>query len=598
MTAFNLRAVQVHLVENFDDARDFQRWLARDAESCLGVDIESTGLNAWDVGAAIRLVQFGDTRQGWAIPYEQWRGMVLEVLNTWPGEFILHNLAFEARWFAVHGDGYRFPLERTHDTMIAAQVIDPSKSAALKPLADTHLDRRASAGQHALKVAMDKYKWGWADIPVNFPDYWTYGALDPVLTVALHHKFQPLVGPGGRFSQIYDLEMATRHIVSDMEIRGARVDLEYSEQQADRLDKVHDEMIEWGEATYGINLASTKRLGWLIEELGGVIAARTYTGLPKVDKDQLQFLINDQSKPELSTLAQNVLDMRQSGKTAEAYFRNFLLYADSDAIIHPEVRTMGARTGRMSVGNPALQQVPKGSALVRNAFIPREGNALISTDFSQIEMRLMAHFSDDAGLIETFREADATGGDFFVAMGAAIYGDPTFSKKDPRRSLVKNVMYGKAYGAGVAKMASSAGVPLEQMQVVAEGIDSQYPGLRRMMKKVEGLGADRARYEGQGYVTTPYGRRLPCDDEKTYTLVNYLLQGHAAEVFKKSLIDLDAAGFGPYFLLPIHDEILVDMPIDLVADAMHEIPEVMKNTTDYKVDILAESEGPLDRWQK
>jgi DNA polymerase-1 len=291
--------------------------------------------------------------------------------------------------------------------------------------------------------------------------------------------------------------------------------------------------------------------------------------------------------------------MRKNAKIASTYFANLVETArlyDGGYYVHANIRTLGARTSRMSISDPPLQQLPKSSPLVRRAFIPRHGRKIISTDYSQIEMREMAHFSEDAGLVEAFRHADATGGDFFVEMGKQIYSQPDFQKKDKRRGLVKNTMYGSAYGAGVAKMAESAGVLVTEMEPVVRQIAATFPGLKRFQKDIERLARSRENNEGQGYVITPFGRRLPCDEGKAYTLVNYLLQGHAAEIFKKSLVELDAAGFGEWMLLPVHDEIVMDMPDDLVKDALVEVPRIMENTTDYRVPIYAEAEGPFDDW--
>jgi DNA polymerase-1 len=157
-------------------------------------------------------------------------------------------------------------------------------------------------------------------------------------------------------------------------------------------------------------------------------------------------------------------------------------------------------------------------------------------------------------------------------------------------------MYGKAYGAGIGKMAESAGVPYSQMEPVVHAVDSRYPGIRRFMKSIEDVGMRRLRSEGQGYVITPYGRKLPCDDDKIYALTNYLHQGHAAEIFKRSLIDLDMAGWGDYMVLPVHDEILLDVPETLVEEAMNSVPKVMSNMADYVVPLTAEAEGPFDNW--
>jgi DNA polymerase-1 len=129
-------------------------------------------------------------------------------------------------------------------------------------------------------------------------------------------------------------------------------------------------------------------------------------------------------------------------------------------------------------------------------------------------------------------------------------------------------------------------------------LERTYPGIRSFMKQIENVGRTREAGEGQGYVVTPYGRRLPCDEDKYYTLVNYLLQGHAAEIFKQSLVDLDHSGWGEFMILPVHDEILMDVPDELVAEALVEVPRAMGNTRDYAVPITAESEGGFTRWSE
>lgn len=250
----------------------------------------------------------------------------------------------------------------------------------------------------------------------------------------------------------------------------------------------------------------------------------------------------------------------------------------------------------MSVAAPPAQQLPKNDTTIRRAFIPRDGNVIIATDFAQVEMRLLAHFSKDPDLQQAFRTADETGGDFFVEMGKAVYSDPGFQKSDKRRGLIKSTAYGLCYGAGTAKMAETAGVPVDQMKAAVDALTSRFPGIRSFMREVEHLGVQRERTTGQGYIVTPYGRRLPCDDGKAYTLTNYSLQGHAAEYFKRSLVALDAAGWGDAMLLPVHDEIVMDLSAGDAEQALHDVPRIMENRTDYGVDILAESDGPFAAW--
>jgi DNA polymerase-1 len=196
-----------------------------------------------------------------------------------------------------------------------------------------------------------------------------------------------------------------------------------------------------------------------------------------------------------------------------------------------------------------------------------------------------------------FRDADATGGDFFVGLGKQIYNDENFSKKDPRRGLVKGTMYGSAYGSGIQKMAETAGVTYDQMAEVAEGVFSTFPGIKGFMAEIERLGSKREKEEEIGYVVTPMGRRLPCDPGRVYSLTNYMLQGTAAELMKKAIVRLDAAGYSDLMCMPIHDEMVFSVPEVDALEAMNDIQEVMSYCDgEFAVDLPAEAEGPLDRW--
>jgi DNA polymerase-1 len=277
---------------------------------------------------------------------------------------------------------------------------------------------------------------------------------------------------------------------------------------------------------------------------------------------------------------------------SNSYFKNFLTM-HNDGVVHPSVKTMGARTGRMSVTSPALQTIPKDDAMgVRKAFLPRNpGEILISCDYSQVEMRLLAHFSGDAALQAAFKEADLTGGDFFVSIGRQVYNDPTFSKKDPRRGLMKGVMYGAAYGSGIQKMADTAGVTFEEMKKVSDDIFAVYPGIKRFMKETEALGEMREASEGVGYIVTGTGRHIPADKGKMYTLTNYTLQGTAAELMKKAIVRLDAAGYGQFMLMAIHDEMIFSLPPEMVEKALPEIEALMSYVDgEFDVDLPAEPE--------
>lgn len=579
----------LHLVTSIDEAYEMKRWLG-ERRDVLGLDTETSGLDPHEPGAKLRLVQIGDHETGWAIPWEQWGGAAMECINAWEGPIALHNAAFDVRWLKVHA-GWQPPWHRIHDTMIMAQIDNPLGSGALKQLAKLHVDRRATAGEVLLKEAMAKQGWGWDTIPVDFGPYWEYGALDPLITAQLYAHFRTDL----KYPRVYDLEMGARRVVSQMEENGARIDVEYCETKYRELTEYVDAAKAWARENWGVSITSAAQLvKFFSERIGVEITRTTASGAPSVDKYMLKMFANGDNETA-AQVAQFILKVRHAEKMSGTYFANFL-GMHRDGILHPSIKTLGARTGRMSMTNPALQTLPKGEALVRDAFIPHEGHALVSCDYSQVEMRLMAHFSEDANLQRAFIDADASGGDFFVTLGRDIYNDPNFSKADKRRGLVKNTLYGKAYGAGVAKMAETAGVPEPQMRSVVEAVDAAYPGLKRFQSQVEDLGVRRERDEGQGYVVTPFGRRLPCDENRVYSLTNYLLQGHAAEVLKDALVRMDAAGLGPYLLLPVHDEVIASVPREDYEEVSRLIGESMSVREGYAVPMPADPEGPLERW--
>jgi DNA polymerase-1 len=384
-----------------------------------------------------------------------------------------------------------------------------------------------------------------------------------------------------------------------MEYNGMRVDLEYSQKRYDELVQKVKNAKEWAKENWGVGIGSAPQLvKFFRDELKAKfdVFSKT-TGNPSVDKTQLELFAASED-PVVAGVAKYIVDVRNADKMSSTYFKNFLEMND-ESIVHPQIRTMGARTGRMSVTAPALQTLPKDDSMgVRNAFISRNpGEILISCDYSQVEMRLLAHFSGDPALQAAFREADETGGDFFVTIGRQIYNDPNFSKKDKRRGLMKNVMYGAAYGSGIQKMADSAGVPYEQMKAVSDDIFNTYPGIKNFMQETERLGNLREAEEGVGYIITGTGRRIPAERGKMYTLTNYTLQGTAAELMKKAIVRLDAAGFGPYMQMAIHDEMIFSIPEEMVEEALPRIQELMSYCDgEFAVDLPAEPEVIGDRW--
>jgi DNA polymerase-1 len=211
-------------------------------------------------------------------------------------------------------------------------------------------------------------------------------------------------------------------------------------------------------------------------------------------------------------------------------------------------------------------------------------------------MTNFASMSEDPNLISLFHKADATGSDPFTEIGRQVYQEPDMQKSDKRRNLIKGVVYGRLYGAGVAKQALTAGVPEPQMRSVSDSFDANYPGMMLFQKKIENIGMTRLRNEGQGYVNTWTGRRIPCDEERVYTLVNYLIQGGAAEVFKSNLVKLDQADLTEHLIVPVHDEIVLQAPREDAEEIKQIVKKCMTTTEGWAVPLTADVDGPMENW--
>jgi DNA polymerase-1 len=595
--------VKLHLVDSVEKAQQFISWLGeRRPYNAIAIDTETgelpggkreDALSPWH--GQLRLVQVGDGLTGWSLPWDEWSGVFYEAMDKFDGPVVCHNIAFEARWFDIKSR-WKIPWERAHDTMIMAHIINPLGSGALKPLSALYVDGKAVAMQESLDQGLIENGWTWGTVPTNYEPYWVYGALDTVLTMRLWEQFYQKCGPQGPYNRAYELEMATRKIVTRMELNGARIDLNYSKKKFDELIQYSNSVKNWASSTYnGVSITSNIQLVRLLEGLGADITETTPSGAKSASKDQLQLLMINGNN-NVKNLAENVLKQRKADKLANTYFSNFM-EKSIDGIVHPSVKTLGARTSRMSITDPALQTLPKGDDTVRTAFIPREeGNVIITSDLDQVEFRMFASLSEDENLISLFHKADATGSDPFTEIGRQVYQEPDMQKSDKRRNLIKGVVYGRLYGAGVAKQALTAGVPEAQMRSVSDSFDANYPGMAVFQRQIDNIGQTRLRNEGQGYVHTWTGRRIPCDEDRTYTLVNYLIQGGAAEVFKSNLVKLDQADLTDHLIVPVHDEIVLEAPRKDAEEIKHLVRQCMTTTEGWAVPLTADVDGPLENW--
>lgn len=601
-----LGSVKLFLVDSLEEAMNFKRWLSeRRPHDAISIDIETgeypgndpkDALNPWK--GRIRTVQVGDGQTGWTMAWDEWAGLFYECLIPFTGKIIFHNIDFEARWFALQSR-WKLPWHQSHDTMLMSQIIQPNRqSHALKTLTSQLVDRNAAGLQKMLDQGVTQNGWTWGTVPVNYPPYWQYGALDTVITtrLALDHLY-PKVAPGSDFERVYELEMNTRRITTLMEINGARVDLDYCKREYDKLLQYSEKMKVWGKDNFGASLTSNMQMVKKFEEFGEEFTEFTGSGSPSVNKEQLaKFALY--GSPKSKALADAIINIRKAEKLASSYFLNFM-NDHSDGILHPSINIMAARTGRMSITQPALQTLPSNDPLVRRAFIPRnDGELIVASDLDQVEFRLTAIFSQDPQLLELFHDADRTGGDVFTSIMRQIYQDDTLQKSDKRRKLVKGTVYGKLYGAGVEKMALTSKVPENDMRAVVDAFDESYPGIKTFQKATERMGDQRLKAEGEAYVKTRLGRRLPADEDRLYSLTNYMIQSTAAEVFKKNLVKLDAAGLTDYMVVPVHDEIVLSIPEEEVQNALPTIRECMTSGSEdgWSLTLTADVEGPFPNW--
>ena len=537
-------------METLEDLDAFRRWLS-ERRPVLALDIETTGLSL--AKDRTRLVQFGDAKQGWALPYADWRGAVKQVVETYEGKFVLQHAKFDAGFLMK--DGIRFPWSRTHDTMFMAFLNNSMGPKSLKQAAAVYVDAAATAGEASLRRAMIKNRWTYETVPITHPAYWGYAALDTVLTARLAEVLWPLVQP---FREAYDLEVACERVLCEMELRGVRIDVEYCNEQFARLQ---ERLIEIEKKLDGTNPFSTSQVIGALQRAGATWSKRTESGQLSVDDEVLSALA-----AEGYEIAQLVRDSRWANKMLGTYFENFLSY-HNDGILNPHINQVAARTGRMSITEPALQTVPK-TSLVRDAFVAAPGHRLLLCDYDNEELRVAAHFTGDENMLIAFRDDRS----LHDELAEKLFGSD-YTKA--QRKTAKACMFAKAYGAGITKFAWSSGLPLDEATRVFRGIDELYPGLGRTMMLVSRQVQERAAANPFGWVKLIDGRHLMVKADKAYVGFNALIQGSCAVVLKQTLVDLDLAGFGEMLRLPIHDEVMFEIPTE---DVVPDIQKIMTRT--------------------
>jgi DNA polymerase-1 len=580
-----LQGVKLHLVESIDDVRKCMEWLEGLTCERIGFDTEGTGLSP--ELDSVRLVQFGDAFTGWAIEIERWYGLIEEIVSRWQrrGRFVAHNARYDVAMLRKHG--IRVPIHLVDDTMMLAHIVNPTISVGLKQQCARHIDPVAAAMQQQLDEVMHSGGYTWATIPVAPTGpckvYWLYAALDPVLTVRLWEHHWPEVERTA--PRAYDIELAVGWIADRMERRGVLIDREYTAEKRGEFADLYADLAKRGLDEFGVSLGSADQIVDVLVRDKVNLWKRTDGGSWSLDKFALEGIRHP--------LVQLLQQYKRVEKLDSTYLRRFLEYSEHDGRLHPSINTLGFKeqdtgafgvvTGRMSMSKPNLQQLPRVdeddplSIVVRNCVVSSPDTTFVMFDFDQVELRIMAHLTQDPGLFEAFAQP----GDFFTYMTRKVYSDDSIVKKDPRRSNVKSYVYASNYGSGNDRLARTTHQPLAVIEKLAADYKKVYAEVPKHQRTVQEVAARRHRAEGLAYVTSPMtGRRFIADDpNKLYPLVNYQIQGLAAEIMKTKLLELDAAGLGDYLVLAVHDEAIAEIPDEQVHDAISTMNEVMNDDT-------------------
>lgn len=630
--------VTLELVRDYDDLTRCLNWLGQRRQGILGIDTETTGLEWWWKHSAMRTLQIGDEKTGWTIPHDfagAFRTVLPDYTRNNPVAF--HHASFDLHFLRIAGFDFSGTHHNIYDTQVMARLADPLKSGALKSASARMIDPMASAGDRLLHKHFRETGYSWDTIPIETDVYWSYAALDPVLTSHLCRILYPKVG----HTEVHEVERVNAvTIATEMERLGVYVNMEYVEQRYDVLGTYLEQLQDWihkqtGGAVDNPNGDQQVRR-YLLEQgchftkvtpkardllgtdryeeaLRAISDPQTNQTLMKVAKRKNQSVsdveCDEQGFPvkylsidgdSLEAIGHPVADAikihRDQHRVRNTYLQAYLDLTDSDGYLHSSIWTMEAKTGRMSISRPSMQNLPRDQH-PRNSIMASPGNLLVLSDYDQVEGRIMAHLAKDPAFINLIREGDALkaegkeGYDLHSQTARLVFGIPMDQPvPKAKRSIAKNITFAILYGAGISKVAMMSSLPVQEAEMFHGQYLSAIPGVSRFMKAIENEAWRTFKDEGISRISNPMGRdwyvKHPND---SYKLVNYRVQGEAALVLKKALIRLYEHGLSPYVRLPVHDEVICDVPTAEAEEVKRLVPEILRDDS-YDVPLTADGE--------
>jgi DNA polymerase-1 len=526
-------------------------------------------------------------------PQQLERGPVLEklrpLLENKDMSKIGHNLKYDRNVLFNHGiklDGVRY------DTMLESYVLASTAtrhdmdSVALKYLGHTNIKFEEVAGKGANQLTFN-------EVPLESAA--PYAAEDADITLRLHAVMWPELSARAALTKIYaEIEAPLVTVLSDMERAGVAVDIgmlrRQSEELARRILEIEQEAHR--EAGQPFNLGSPKQIQELLfDKLQLPILAKTPKGAPSTAESVLQELALDYPLPRL------ILEHRSFSKLKSTYTDKLPLQVCAETgRVHTSYHQAVAATGRLSSSDPNLQNIPirtEEGRRIRQAFVARPDYLLLAADYSQIELRIMAHLSSDPGLLSAF----AAGADVHRATAAEVFGvAPEAVTSDQRRSA-KAINFGLIYGMSAFGLARQLGIARGAAQEYIDRYFARYPGVQDYME------ATRIQARDQGYVETVFGRRLYLPDIKSRngqrraaaerTAINAPMQGTAADIIKRAMIELHAwqeseSGVDATMIMQVHDELVFEVLAADVEAAREAIVACMTGAADLKVPLLVD----------
>jgi DNA polymerase-1 len=422
-----------------------------------------------------------------------------------------------------------------------------------------------------------------------------YAAEDADITLRLHRTLRPRLAAVAELERIYrDLEMPLVPVLQRMEATGILVDARHLGRLSQEMGQQMLQLVQQAHEVAGrhFNLDSPKQLKELLyDELGLKAKSKTPSGQPSTNEEALEEIAHEHPLPRL------ILDYRTLAKLKSTYSDKLPEQINPDTgRIHTSYHQAVAATGRLSSSDPNLQNIPIRSEQgrrIRQAFIAPPGWLLLSADYSQIELRIMAHLSGDEGMLEAFRR----GLDIHRATAAEVAGKTPDDVTGEERRAAKAVNFGLIYGMGAVGLASNLGISRKEAQGYIDRYFARYPGIRRYMEQT------RATAREQGYVETLFGRRLYLREIHSprwglragaeRAAINAPMQGTAADIIKRAMLSLDSWLDGHEeeirMLLQVHDELVFEVREDRVEHYRAGIVERMSAAAELAVPLLVEA---------